>query len=116
MAVAERGMERKMTGSRLQDRISNIDLRLKSRVADVVTRVAELKFQWAGHLARGNQWSTLISEWIPRSDRRRRGRPATRWDDDIRKSIGTTWRRAAQDRFAWSQRKKAFAQEWAAIG
>jgi len=40
-----------------------------------------------------------------------RGRPKTRWVDDIR-SLNNNWMSSAQDRKKWSDQKKAFIQQW----
>ncbi|CAH2235562.1 jg9251 [Pararge aegeria aegeria] len=63
-------------------------------------RVAKLKWQWAGHIARrtDGRWGLKVLEWLPRTGKRSVGRPQTRWTDDIRRVAGRRWRQAAQDR------------------
>lgn len=52
LRVIQRSMERSMLGVSLQDKIRNEDLRSRTRVTDVIIRVAQLKWNWAGHVAR----------------------------------------------------------------
>ena len=108
IAVNQRHMERKMIGVRLIDRMTNTELRNRTKIEDAVTRIKSLKFQWAGHVARGNNWTNLVHEWIPRANVRARGRPAERWDDDLRRCLGATWRRLTTDRETWRSRREAF--------
>lgn len=49
--------------------------------------------------------------WDPIHKKRRRGRPAMRWDDDIVKVAGKTWSRAARDREKWIELEEAFTAE-----
>jgi len=45
-------MERSIRGVSLRDRISNEIIRQRTKVVDVVERIATMKWVWAGHLAR----------------------------------------------------------------
>ena len=101
-------MERKMIGVRLIDRMTNTELRNRTKIEDAVTRIKSLKFQWAGHVARASNWTNLVHEWIPRANVRARGRPAERWDDDLRRCLGATWQRLTTDRETWRSRREAF--------
>ncbi|XP_048522724.1 uncharacterized protein LOC125504564 [Dendroctonus ponderosae] len=47
-------MERSMLGISLRDKIRNTEIRRKTKVKDMIEHVAELKWQWAGHVARQN--------------------------------------------------------------
>ena len=98
---------------RLSDRIRNTELRKRSGVTDVVERVAKLKWSFAGHVARttDQRWTKRLVEWRPREDRRSRGRPPTRWSDDIRRLAGD-WLRKAQDRDGWRNMGEAYVQQW----
>ena len=48
-----------------------------------------------------NRWTKRLTEWQPRTMKRRRERQKRRWRDDITTYIGTTWARTAQDRGRW---------------
>jgi hypothetical protein len=69
-------MERTMLGISLGDRIGNTDIRRKRKVKDIVEKVAELKWRWAGNVARMEEgrWSKKALQWPPRQFIRSRGR------------------------------------------
>jgi hypothetical protein len=50
--VTQRAMERAMLGVSLRDRIRIDEIRKRTKVTDIARRIAELKWQWAGHIAR----------------------------------------------------------------
>jgi hypothetical protein len=101
--VTQRAMERAMLGVSLRDRIRNDEIRKRTKVADIARWIADLKWQWAGHIARRTDgcWGGKVLEWWPRTGRRSVGRPPTRWTDDLVKVAGSRWMRAAQDRSTW---------------
>lgn len=116
--VTQRAMERLMLGLTLRDHITNDELRRRTRVIDAVERIAILKWNWAGHIARvqDNRWTRRIVEWRPRQDAyRNRGRPPTRWSDDI-KRVHTNWIQEAQNRRMWKQSREAYVQQWTNVG
>ena len=114
LAVTQRSMERRMIGVTLRDRVRNVEVRKLTKVVDIVERVSRLKWQWAGHIARqeNSRWTKRVTLWRPRQSARRRGRPPTRWADDIKSVAGTNWSRVAQDRKTWKYLEEAFVQEW----
>lgn len=116
--IAQRKMERSMLGLSLRDRIPNNQLRQMTGVTDAIVRITNLKWNWAGHVARfaDGRWTKKILEWRPRQDAHRsRGRPPTRWSDDI-KRIQTNWMNAAQDRQRWIGLREAYVQQWTQMG
>ena len=75
-------------------------------MADWVEEQIRLKWRWAGHVARWDdgRWSRRTLDWVP-SASRRVGRPARRWEDDIKafgQWCGKVWQNVAQDRDAWA--------------
>lgn len=117
LRVCQRAMERAMLGVSLRDRIRNVDIRRRTGVCDVVERVAKLKWQWAGHLARNNsKWTKTLMEWRPRETKRSIGRPQARWRDDIQRHAGKNWMKTAQDRSTWKSLEEAYVQEWTNTG
>ena len=52
LRVAQRAMERSMLGISLRDKMTNEWIRQQTRVVDVMERIATLKWNWAGHIAR----------------------------------------------------------------
>jgi hypothetical protein len=101
--VTQRAMERAMLAVSLRDRIRNDEIRKRTKITDIARRIADLKWQWAEHIARrtDGRWGGKVHEWRPRTGRRSVGRPLTRWTDDLVKVTGSRWMRAAQDRSTW---------------
>ena len=119
LQVAQRAMERKILGVTWQDRKSNSWLRERTKIRDIMFTVKNSKWRWAGHVCRqeAERWTRKTTEWRPWYGKRARGRPKTRWRDEIDKELGkVSWRRMAEDRSWWQQRGKAFAQQWATNG
>ena len=112
--IAQRKMERSLLDVSLKDKIRNTVLRERTKLIDAVERMANLKWNWAGHVARltDGRWTKKILEWRPRQEAyRSRGRPPTRWSDDI-KRIQTNWINTAQDRSRWKTLREAYVQQW----
>nr|XP_013189558.1 unnamed protein product [Amyelois transitella] len=109
LGVAQRHMERKIVGVCLKDRVTNKDLRRRSKVTDVGRRVAKLKWEWAGHIARKSEsWCKRLLDWRPWDQKRPRGRPQMRWKDDIKQVAGSNWTLTAQNREEWKEMKEAY--------
>lgn len=112
--VMQRKMERSMLGITLRDRIPNRTIRHNTGVRDAVETILRMKWNWAGHVARvtDGRWTKKILQWRPRVEAyRNRGRPPTRWSDDIRRLAGN-WMLMAQDRKEWQNMREAFVQQW----
>jgi Reverse transcriptase (RNA-dependent DNA polymerase) len=109
IAVAQRNMERSMLNIRLSDQISNEKIRKTTKVKDVVETMSQLKWSWAGHIARypQNRLPTIIEDWQPET-KRRRGHPKARWRDAIANHASCFWRRKAKDRKIWSRLGTSF--------
>jgi len=60
-------MVRSIMGVKWSDRISNIDLYKKAKIEKVGKRIMGLKFGYAGHLLRKNEfnWTRQILDWTP---------------------------------------------------
>ncbi|CAH2254211.1 jg14379 [Pararge aegeria aegeria] len=103
-------MERAMLGVSLRDQIKNEEIRRRTGVTDIAQRVAKLKWQCAGHIARRTDglWGLKVLEWRPRTGKRSVGRASTRWTDDTRRVAGSHWRQAAQDRALWNSLQKTY--------
>ncbi|CAH2267719.1 jg4327 [Pararge aegeria aegeria] len=70
--------------------LKNEEIRRRTRGTDIAHRVAKLKLQWAGHIARrtDGRWGSKVLEWQPRTGKRSVDRPLTRWTDDIKQVAG----------------------------
>ena len=79
-------------------------------MTDIIRSIRESKHRWAGHVARrrDNRWTIRITEWIPRGNKRPRGRPRTRWCDDLIQYVGPTWSHIARDRKLWQACREGF--------
>ena len=72
-----------MCGIKLSERVPISTLRTKTNIQKDITEIIKLrKLQWYGHLKRSNLPLRVITEGIT-SGRRKRGRPARRWLQDI---------------------------------
>ena len=114
LRTTQRIMDRVMLGITKRDRKTNVWVKKKTDIQNIITSIKALKWQWAGHIARqgDNRWTKIVTEWIPLGNKRKRARPKTRWQDDIVKSVGITWMRKAQDRSHWKHHEEAFIQQW----
>ena len=119
LRTAQRAMERIMLGITWKDKKSCEWIRGQTKVKDIVEAIKERKWTWAGHVARfsDNRWTKRLTEWEPRGrGKRPRGRPKTRWRDEIVKGAGIAWGRLAQDRGSWRDLGKAFVLQWTNTG
>ena len=100
----------------LQRTAGSLDAEVKKgAVADWVEEQRRKKWRWAGHVARrrDGRWASRMLHWIPHGGERRRGRPATRWEDELEdffKARGMRWEDCAEDRDAWWRLEQSFAQ------
>lgn len=108
----QRAMERSMLGFRKADKKRNTFIRAKTKVTDILTKIDQLKWRWAGHTLRSPQekWSKTVTDWYPRDGKRKRGRQRKRWEDELKLTAGPNWRRVARDRRQWKMLEEAFAQ------
>ena len=65
-------MERKMMNLSLRDRVNHKIIRQKTGVTDIMEKVRQSKWRWAGHVARfqDNRWTHRLTEWQPREAKR----------------------------------------------
>ena len=108
LAVAQRKWERKMLGVTLLDRRTNVWVRNKTGLMDVVEHCRERRFCWVERIAGldHERWARAVLEWHPRGPIRRKGRPVRRWRDDFVKAVGTEFlRMAAEKKEEWSRAK-----------
>lgn len=113
LRICQRKMERSMLGIRIKDKIRNKKIRKITKLADVVKRIRQLKWKWAGHVCRmeNSRWTKKVIEWIPRDGRRSRGRPRKRWQDIFAQRCGQDWMRKARNRHLWKELGEAYAEE-----
>ncbi|CAH2217069.1 jg13069 [Pararge aegeria aegeria] len=70
----------------------------------------ELKWRWAGHIARSTdgRWGSKVLEWRSGKGKCSVDQPTTRWTDDIKRVAGSRWKQAAQDRGFWNSLQKTY--------
>ena len=110
LVTTQRKMERIMIGVTLKDRKSTEWIRKQSGVTDIIRSIGESKHRWVGHVARrhDNRWTIRVTEWILRGNKRLRGRPRTRWCDDLIQYVGPTWSHISRDRKLWRACREGF--------
>ena len=97
-------MEISMLNITYKDRRTNIWVRERTKLIDIIYTVRKMKWSWAGHINRlkDDRWTSRVTTWRPYDKKRRQGRPAKRWRDDLDKYWSDTiWQRTAQDRVIW---------------
>lgn len=113
--TTQRSMERYMLGYTKRDKKRNSWIRKQTGIRDIVEVIHNKKWKWTGHTIRSplDKWSKILMEWYPRERRRNRGRPATRWDEEMRKVCGgSTWHRVAFERQEWRRMGEVYSKVW----
>ncbi len=103
LQASQRAMERSWLGIKKKDKIKSMDIRKTTEVKDIAYKVKKLKWKFAGHISRKkeNTWAKIMEEWVPIWRKRPRGRPITRWRDEIVKEVGPMWKWLARNRRLW---------------
>ena len=113
LAAAQTKMERSMLNSTYKDRRTNIWVRERTELIDIIYTVIKMKWSWVGHINRLKdvRWTSHVTTWRPCDKKRRQGRQAKRWRDDLDKYWSDAiWQRTAQDRVIWRRHAQVFAQ------
>ena len=79
---------------------------------DWIAEARRRKWRFAGQLARrtDNRWSSVLISWIPSwGPGRSKGRPRTRWSDQIEKYAGGNWQEIALNDSHWAVLEEGFA-------
>ena len=114
LVSAQRAMERIMLGVSLRDRKRATWIRDQTRVDDIIMCIKKKKWQWAGHVCRrqDRRWTKITTDWEITDATRPKGRPMTRWSDEIRKFGGKHWKQKTDDRVNWRQLGEAYVLQW----
>ena len=113
LAAAQTKMERSMLNITYNYRNTNIWVRERTQIIDIINTLRKIKWSWAGHINRikDDRWTSRITTWRPYDKKIRQRRPAKRWRDDLDKyRSDTIWQTTAQDRVIWRWHDEAFAQ------
>lgn len=110
ITTCQRGMERSMLSIKKIQKIKHNIIRTQTKAIDALNYSQKLKWKWAGHIARMKdlRWTNIVTSWKGPPGKRRRGRPYTRWEDDIKRITGPKWQQIAQDREKWKALEEAF--------
>ena len=83
LAATQTNMKRSISNITFRDRKTNIWVREKTKVTDMIEQVRRRKWTWAWHVSRilDNWWTLPITTWKSYERKRPRGRPARRWRD-----------------------------------
>ncbi|CAK1598040.1 unnamed protein product [Parnassius mnemosyne] len=110
ITTCQRGIERSMLNIKKIQKIRHTKIRETTKATDALTYAKRLKWKWAGHVARlkDERWTTRVTTWKGPIGKRLKGRPHTRWADDLIKTAGTCWPQIAQDRDTWNSLEEAF--------
>jgi hypothetical protein len=112
ISTCQRGMERSMLKIKKMDKIQNIKIRKITKATNALNYAQKLKWKWAGHVARldDERWTVRTTLWQGPQGKRTRGRPLTRWEDEIKKTAGPFWMQVAQERETWKCLEEAFTR------
>lgn len=58
------------------------------------------------------KWNRIATTWLPYGQKKKRGRPATRWVDKIIRYVGPHWASNAFDRVHRKKVVEAYARRW----
>lgn len=115
LRTTQLAMERSMLGVKRKDKVRGKEIRERTGTIDVRYAAKKLKINYAGHISRRNRerWETKIEEWTPLEQKRKVGRPITRWRDELVKQFGIKWKQKAHNRKVWEGMGEAYARKWA---
>lgn len=110
ITTCQRGMERSMLNIKKIQKVRHAKIRSRTKAIDALTHAQKLKWKWAGHVARlaDHRWTKSVTAWKGPQGKRCRGRPYTRWEEDLKKIAGPNWHHIAQDRDKWQSLEEAF--------
>lgn len=96
-------MQRSMLGLKKIDKVKLETINNYIRIPNITNESKRIKWSWAGHVSRmsDSRWAKRTTEWTPLNFGRRRGRPTTRWRDEIVRDAGINWSTKARSREAW---------------
>ena len=78
LAATQAKMERTMLNITYKDRKTNIWVKERTKVIDIINTVIKMKWTWAGHINRlkDDRWTSRVTTWRPYDKKRRQRRPA----------------------------------------
>ena len=113
LAATQTKIARSMLNITYNDSKTNIWVRERTKVIDIINTVRKMKWSRAGHIHRlkDDRWTSRVTTWRPYDKNRRQGRPAKQRRDDLNKYWSDTiWQRIEQDMLSWRRHAEAFGQ------
>ena len=85
LAAAHTKTERSMLNITYKDRKTNVWVRERTKLIDIISNMRKMKWSWTGYTNRlkDDQWTSPVTTWRPYYKKIRRGRPANHGE--------TTW-------------------------
>lgn len=104
-------MLRSILKIKLKDKVRISAIKSKFNIHDIGGKIVNLKWKYAGHVARENKnkWNKIATFWTSYGNKRSRGRPALRWRDELVRERGMKWQCEARDREKWRGLVEAYA-------
>ena len=89
------------------------ELNEKTKARKIKSVAKLLKCCYVGHLVRDSneKWSHIMTSWVPHVWSCGRGRPTTKWSDELIKNFGASWAREVRDRTSWRGLVEAYAHK-----
>ena len=94
LQVEQRAMERKILKISRLDHITNVEIRTRTKIKDVLLHAKMLKWNFCGLCQRisDGRWTKKVENWIPQNGKRRCGNQQKRWRDEIEETGLGRWR------------------------
>ena len=103
-----------MLNLKLQDKIPCSVGSKRTKIIHIIEHILTQTWRWAEHIARmkDSRWTKRCTEWQPRREKKSRGRPSRRWQDDIARKAGTTLNTKTTNRGQWKTLMEFYIQQW----
>ena len=113
LRTTQRSHEKKTLGITWKHKKRAKWIREQTKLQDIVRTIKMLKWNWAGHIMRtnDNRWTKRLIEWTPCDQKRKPGKPNTRWRDELFK-FNSNWTQESLDREKWRKLGKVFLLQW----
>ena len=107
--VTQNSMFRRMLRIKLEDHVPIHEVFKQANTKSVHTVIKSHKLGYAGQVAREwePKWNSQLTFWLPHDRKRRRGRPYTRWSDELVQVAGSNRKNKARVRLEWKHTTRA---------
>ena len=107
LRTTQRAMERSILNVKRVERIRNVEIRNRTKVEDAGFLVKKAKMSYAGRMMRTKKekWNKRLYEWTPYGSTRKKGKPKTRWREEICNKLGVLWTRNTENKKVWKKNR-----------